>query len=132
VRPTHLVSSFHRLCPQADHTSVVKALYDYEASAPGELSITEDQILHVFDTEDDWLLVQTDEDGGKAGFVPANYVEATSGEEEAPAPQIVVPSSVRLPITTLKAISQPSSPPAPETGLCRPRDQSRLVQDQGR
>ncbi|KAJ6599097.1 hypothetical protein DFH09DRAFT_1130110 [Mycena vulgaris] len=77
----------------ADHTSVVKALYDYEASAPGELSITEDQVLLVFDTEEDWLLVQTDEDGGKAGFVPANYVEATSAEEEAPAPQIVVPSS---------------------------------------
>ncbi|KAJ7700053.1 hypothetical protein B0H17DRAFT_1048381 [Mycena rosella] len=77
----------------ADHTSVVKALYDYEANAPGELSITEDQVLLVFDTEEDWLLVQTDEDGGKAGFVPANYVEASSAEEEAPAPQIVVPSS---------------------------------------
>ncbi|KAJ7129719.1 hypothetical protein C8R44DRAFT_777490 [Mycena epipterygia] len=80
----------------ADPTSVVKALYDYEASAPGELSITEDQVLKVFGAEeDDWLLVQTDEDGGKAGFVPANYVEATSGEEEeeAAAPQIVVPSS---------------------------------------
>ncbi|KAJ7179165.1 hypothetical protein C8R46DRAFT_1072719 [Mycena filopes] len=59
----------------ADHTSLVKALYDYEASAPGELSITEDQILRV----------QTDDDGGKAGFVPANYRPAAS--------QIVVPSS---------------------------------------
>ncbi|KAF7355293.1 hypothetical protein MSAN_01445700 [Mycena sanguinolenta] len=78
----------------ADHTSTVKALYDYEANAPGELSITEDQVLRVFDTEEEWLLVQTDEDGGKAGFVPANYVEAMSGEEEeAPAPAIVVPDS---------------------------------------
>ncbi|KAJ7507765.1 hypothetical protein B0H11DRAFT_1968579 [Mycena galericulata] len=79
----------------ADHTSVVKALYDYEAREPGELSITEDQVLLVFETdEEDWLLVQTDEDGGKAGFVPANYVEATSGEEEAaPSLQIVVPAS---------------------------------------
>lgn len=81
---------------QADHTSFVKALYDYEAAAPGELSITEDQILLVFDTEEEWLLVQTEEDGGKAGFVPANYVEPTSGEEETPAPQIVVPDSVCL------------------------------------
>ncbi|KAJ7638784.1 hypothetical protein FB45DRAFT_411916 [Roridomyces roridus] len=78
----------------ADHTSVVKALYDYEATAPGELSISEDQILRVFDTEEEWLLVQTDEDGGKAGFVPANYVEAHE-ENAAPAPvsRIVVPSS---------------------------------------
>jgi hypothetical protein len=86
---------------QADHTSVVKALYDYEATAPGELSITEDQVLLVFDTEEEWLLVQTDEDGGKAGFVPANYVEATSGEEEEAAPgpsQIIVPDSVRVPV----------------------------------
>ncbi|KAJ7276371.1 hypothetical protein B0H12DRAFT_1085017 [Mycena haematopus] len=51
-------------------------------------------VLLVFDTEEEWLLVQTDEDGGKAGFVPANYVEATSSEEvEASAPAIVVPDS---------------------------------------
>ncbi|KAJ7095351.1 hypothetical protein B0H15DRAFT_829165 [Mycena belliarum] len=77
----------------AEHTSVVKALYDYEASAPGELSISEDQILLVFATEEEWLLVQTDDGGGKAGFVPANYVEPHSGVEETPAPQIVIPSS---------------------------------------
>jgi actin cytoskeleton-regulatory complex protein SLA1 len=59
---------------QADHTSVVKALYDYEASAPGELSVKEDDVLLAFDQEDDWLLVQSEKDG-KAGFVPANYVE---------------------------------------------------------
>ncbi|KAF7332148.1 hypothetical protein MKEN_00095800 [Mycena kentingensis (nom. inval.)] len=81
----------------AEHSSVVKALYDYEAAAPGELSITEDQILIAFDAEDEWLLVQTDEDGGKAGYVPANYVEPHTGEDDEPAPvaapQIVVPDS---------------------------------------
>ncbi|KAF7301643.1 hypothetical protein MIND_00729800 [Mycena indigotica] len=79
----------------AEHSSVVKALYDYEASAPGELTITEDQILVAFDADDEWLLVQTDEDGGKAGYVPANYVESYNGEEEdqPAAPQIVVPDS---------------------------------------
>jgi len=60
---------------QADHTSVVKAVYDYEAGAPGELSVKEDELLFVFDTEDEWLLVQSQVDGGKAGFVPGNYVE---------------------------------------------------------
>jgi hypothetical protein len=29
----------------------------------------------VFDREDDWLLVQSQKEGGKAGFVPGNYVE---------------------------------------------------------
>lgn len=53
----------------------MKALYDYEATAPGELTIKEDDILHVFDKEDEWLLVQQQKAGGKAGFVPANYVE---------------------------------------------------------
>ncbi|KAJ7068246.1 hypothetical protein C8F01DRAFT_1117442 [Mycena amicta] len=80
----------------AEHTSVVKALYDYEATAPGELAIAEDQILVAFEAEDEWLLVQTDEDGGKAGYVPANYVEPHTGEEEEErpsAPQIVVPDS---------------------------------------
>ena len=54
---------------------MVKALYDYDASAPGELSIKEDEVLLAFDAEDGWLLVQSERDGGKAGFVPENYVE---------------------------------------------------------
>jgi hypothetical protein len=53
----------------------VKALYDYDAAAPGELSIKEDEILLVFDREDDWILVQSQKEGGRAGFVPGNYVE---------------------------------------------------------
>jgi hypothetical protein len=53
----------------------VKALYDYEANAPGELSVKEDEVLFVFDKEDAWLLVQSRTEGGKAGFVPENYVE---------------------------------------------------------
>ncbi|TRM67650.1 hypothetical protein BD626DRAFT_626074 [Schizophyllum amplum] len=87
----------------ADRTSVVKALYDYEASAPGELSIKEDEILDVFAAEGDWLLAQTSRNGGKAGYIPANYVEAASEDAEseptpappppAPAPAIVVPDS---------------------------------------
>lgn len=57
------------------HTSTVKALYDYNAAAPGELTIMEDELLLVFDREDDWILVQSQKEGGKAGFVPGNYVE---------------------------------------------------------
>lgn len=53
----------------------MKVLYDYEAVAPGELSVKEDDLLLVFDNEDAWLLVQSQAEGGKAGFVPENYVE---------------------------------------------------------
>ncbi|KAG6332940.1 hypothetical protein ID866_6146 [Astraeus odoratus] len=59
----------------APYTSVVKALYDYNAAAPGELTITEDELLLVYDREDEWILVQSQKEGGKAGFVPGNYVE---------------------------------------------------------
>ncbi|KAF8655285.1 hypothetical protein AX16_003184 [Volvariella volvacea WC 439] len=78
---------------QAEHKSVVKALYDYDATAPGELSIKEDEVLLVFDTEEEWILVQA-KDGSKAGYVPGNYVEVfDQNQQTAPAPQIVVPPS---------------------------------------
>ncbi|KAL1747654.1 hypothetical protein HDZ31DRAFT_60987 [Schizophyllum fasciatum] len=91
----------------ADRTSVVKALYDYEASAPGELSIKEDEILDVFSTDSDWLLAQTRRDGGKAGYIPANYVEATSDDAEAEAAQAPPPPA------PVPAIIVPDSPPKP-------------------
>ena len=55
--------------------SVVKVLYDYDATAPGELSVKEDEILRVFDQEDDWLLVSSESDEARVGFIPGNYVE---------------------------------------------------------
>ncbi|KIK21224.1 hypothetical protein PISMIDRAFT_104464, partial [Pisolithus microcarpus 441] len=60
------------------HTSVAKALYDYDAVAPGELTIKEDEHLLVFDHEDDWILLQSQKEGRRAGFVPGNYVEEVS------------------------------------------------------
>lgn len=53
----------------------MKALYDYEANAPGELTVKEDEVLLVFGQEDAWLVVQSQAEGGKAGFVPENYCE---------------------------------------------------------
>ncbi|KAF9009100.1 hypothetical protein BDQ17DRAFT_1388768 [Cyathus striatus] len=60
---------------QAEHTSLVKVLYDYEAASSGELTVKEDDVLLVFETDQDWLLVQS-RDQDKAGYVPGNYVEA--------------------------------------------------------
>ena len=56
----------------------MKVQYDYDATAEGELSVKEDQLLLVFGPEEDgWLLVQ-DKDGGKVGYVPGNYIEVSS------------------------------------------------------
>ncbi|KIK93500.1 hypothetical protein PAXRUDRAFT_144937 [Paxillus rubicundulus Ve08.2h10] len=100
---------------QAEHTSSVKALYDYDAAAPGELSIKEGEILLVFDREDDWILVQSQKEGGKAGFVPGNYVEESTGGEEldlepapAPRPQIIVPPSPQLPARPVSVYVDPA------------------------
>lgn len=50
-------------------------LFEYEAASKGELSIIEDEILKVFDYEEQWILVKTDRDGGRVGYVPESYVE---------------------------------------------------------
>jgi len=60
---------------QHEHTSVVKALYDYDAANPGELTIKEEEILYVHDKEDAWLLVHSQKPGGRVGFIPETYVE---------------------------------------------------------
>ena len=66
-----------RLPCQAEHSSVVKAQYDYNAVAEGELSVNEDQLLMVFGSEEDgWLLVQ-DQVDGRIGYVPGNYVQVS-------------------------------------------------------
>lgn len=52
-------------------------------------------MLLVFDTEDDWLLVQNSKAEGKAGYVPGNYVEVVNHDESHAPSRIVVPDSVR-------------------------------------
>ena len=50
-----------------------KAIYDYTAVTPEELSIAEGDVIKVTDALDsDWW---TGEVGGRSGTFPANYVE---------------------------------------------------------
>ncbi|KAK7049547.1 cytoskeletal protein binding protein [Paramarasmius palmivorus] len=84
---------------QAEHTSVVKALYDYEATAEGELTVKEDDILLAFETEEDWTLVQSTTKG-KAGLVPANYVEPHDEGASSATSQIVIPPDPPRPVST--------------------------------
>lgn len=93
VSPGYTVpTAFSNSIPKADHVSLVKVLYDYEASAPGELTVNEGEVLLVYETDQDWLLVQSQKEDGRAGYVPGNYVEATSDAESTTAPTANVPS----------------------------------------
>ncbi|KAG2156026.1 hypothetical protein DEU56DRAFT_723571 [Suillus clintonianus] len=112
---------------QAEHTSLVRAIYDYDSAAPGELSIKEDEILLVFDREEDWILVQSKE-GGKAGFVPGNYVEETTGVESTPAPaavapQIIIPPSPEPPARPLSVYVDPADRVAQSKAQARVSDE---------
>lgn len=90
----------------------MKALYDYEAAAPGELSVHEDDVLMLFDTEDDWILVQNSKAEGGAGYVPGNYVEVM-GDLPAPAPfRIIVPDSVSITPSSVLLLLNIFSPPS--------------------
>lgn len=50
----------------------------------------------MFETEEDWILVQSQKADGGAGYIPGTYVEAASLDDNEPlAPnRIVVPDSV--------------------------------------
>ncbi|GBE79439.1 hypothetical protein SCP_0206380 [Sparassis crispa] len=96
----------------AEHISVVKALYDYEATQSTELNVKEDEILLVFDKDDDWLLVQSQANEGKVGYVPGNYVEETTGEEQ--------PTTAVIP--SIPHIVVPPSPPRPVSVYIDPAD----------
>ncbi|KAG8965811.1 cytoskeletal protein binding protein [Tulasnella sp. 419] len=69
------------------------ALYDYEATGEGEVSMKEDTPMSIYAREDEWILVKLDHPGkGKLaliGYVPANYVE----ENDSTQPTAVAPPS---------------------------------------
>lgn len=64
---------------EAEPIRVSRALYDYDGTNDDELSIKEDELLSIFETDGDWLLVKKQtaqgQITGKLGFVPANYVD---------------------------------------------------------
>lgn len=50
-------------------------LYDYEAVQSTELTVSEEDILYVYDKDDAWMLVRKESDDSRVGYVPGNYVE---------------------------------------------------------
>ncbi|ELU41387.1 SH3 domain-containing protein [Rhizoctonia solani AG-1 IA] len=84
---------------EAKPITSAKALYDYAANGDGELSITEDESLLVFDQETEWTLVKSTKPGGKAGYVPATYIELSGSvqeEESAVAAPVLPPPAAAI------------------------------------
>ncbi len=58
-----------------------RALYDYEAQTEDELSLAEDELLRVYESDGVWLLVKKQGNDplsggeGRLGYAPANYVD---------------------------------------------------------
>ncbi|KAJ1311553.1 hypothetical protein OPQ81_010037 [Rhizoctonia solani] len=67
---------------EAKPITSAKALYDYAANGDGELTIAEDEPLLVFEQEAEWTLVKSTKPGGKAGYVPATYIELSGSAQE--------------------------------------------------
>lgn len=66
-----------------------KALYDYTASSPNELSITRNEIIIVVKKENNgWLLAKRNDGSQQSGWTPASYVEEIkpAAKKKAPPP----------------------------------------------
>ncbi|KZO91376.1 hypothetical protein CALVIDRAFT_505787 [Calocera viscosa TUFC12733] len=70
---------------EVEPIGIVRALYDYDAGAEGELSIKEGDVLIVYEREDDWILVKGDQRDSKVGFVPGTYVQDHNPDDAPPA-----------------------------------------------
>ena len=59
--------------PKPGQVKVYKALYDYNAQRPEELSFSEGEIIYIIDmiTDKDWYKAKSSSD--KTGYVPSNY-----------------------------------------------------------
>lgn len=69
---------FTFICSQSGPISRARAIYAYEAANNEELTIGEDDLLQVYEKDDEWLLVKVD-GGEQLGYVPANYVQEEEG-----------------------------------------------------
>lgn len=77
-----------------ESTLSVRALYDYTAQSPDELTINEGELLNIIGSEDDgengWLKVAR---GQQSGYVPANYI---TFEQTTPSPSPPPPAATSI------------------------------------
>ncbi|CCF49813.1 hypothetical protein NDA11_004326 [Ustilago hordei] len=77
---------------EAEPIRLSRALYDYEAQTEDELSMAEDELLRVYESDGVWLLVKKQGNDplsggeGRLGYVPANYVDEAEAVDTGTAP----------------------------------------------
>lgn len=77
---------------EAEPLRLSRALYDYEAQTEDELSMVEDELLRVYESDGVWLLVKKQGNDplsggeGRLGYVPANYVDEAEAVDTGAAP----------------------------------------------
>ncbi|CAJ0910615.1 10718_t:CDS:10, partial [Entrophospora sp. SA101] len=64
---------------EAEHMDTLKALFDYEAKNDDELTFKENDLMYLYERDDDWFLVKL---GDSFGYVPNNYVEIKDEQGE--------------------------------------------------
>ncbi|KAG0148091.1 hypothetical protein CROQUDRAFT_75775 [Cronartium quercuum f. sp. fusiforme G11] len=94
------------------------ALYAYEAQTDDELTISEDEVLDLYEEDGEWSLVGRKAGSGSrgVGYVPTSYIEPSINSSNGPASTPAVPTTV--------AVTPPSvmdSPPA-RSGSAGPVD----------
>ncbi|KAI7965136.1 hypothetical protein MJO29_003234 [Puccinia striiformis f. sp. tritici] len=80
--PSGLVPANYLLPAEPLHQ--VAALYAYEAQTEDELTIQEDEILHLYEQDGDWSLVgrlSEESDQRGVGYVPTTYIETTQDNQ---------------------------------------------------
>lgn len=79
---------------EAEPIRLSRALYDYEAQTEEELSMAEDELLRVYESDGVWLLVKKQGNDplsggeGRLGYVPANYVDEAEAVDTGAAPAV--------------------------------------------
>ncbi|PWZ03492.1 hypothetical protein BCV70DRAFT_155088 [Testicularia cyperi] len=77
---------------EAEPIRLSRALYDYEAQTEDELSMAEDELLRIYESDGLWLLVKKQGNDplsggeGRLGYVPANYVDDADAVDTGAAP----------------------------------------------
>jgi len=89
------------ICPNPP-IAFATALYDYEASGDGEISITENERMEIYLREEEWIFVSVDrknkKGGPSIGYVPANYVEEGDAQPDVEAEEVEPPAPATIPV----------------------------------
>ncbi|CAO1631311.1 unnamed protein product [Jaminaea pallidilutea] len=114
---------------EAEPIRISRALYDYSAQNEDELSIAEDELLRVYESDGTWLLAKKQGDDalgegavGRLGYVPANYVDEVAATDVGDASAQQEEADESYSAAAAKPVPIPTS--APPTSAAPPVDKT--------